>query len=84
MTLPNGKTLGMARVALSPAAMQAGLDGTDGGAESGMGADGVTKQNQALDQQMLAAFTKMAADFGQTVSAGNTTLEGTAAVDLSL
>lgn len=75
-TLPDGKTFGVSLVSLAGA--------TSGTNATGAATPQPTAQDKANDQAMLAFFQQMSSYFGQTATAENTELEGTAALDLKL
>jgi hypothetical protein len=76
-TLPDGKTLSEMRFDLGGNGLQA---------QSGSAPDSGTPSlmDKMQDQQMFASMSQMAAYFGSSLTADNTTLQGTAALDIKL
>ena len=75
-TLSNGETLAVSRLQASGSAPQT-LDGT---ASAGL----PSRETRIADQAMFASFSQLATYFHQPVTAENTVLTGTAALDLKI
>jgi hypothetical protein len=75
-TLSSGVKLSMVRLDLSKSGLNA--------APSDAPPPAPTAEDKSADQTMLNEFSQMAAYFKQSITAQNTTLEGTAALDLTI